>query len=58
MDPGHPPHHPQHLPRPAQGPKWEQLAAFPDSFPADTGGACDLVKNPRMNKQFTPDLKG
>ncbi|WP_082711126.1 ABC transporter substrate-binding protein [Methylobacterium indicum] len=38
--------------------KWEILATFPNSFPADTGGACDLLKNPRMNKQFTPDLKG
>lgn len=38
--------------------KWEILATFPNSFPADTGGACDLIKNPRTNKQFTPDLKG
>ncbi|MET0366939.1 MAG: ABC transporter substrate-binding protein [Methylobacterium sp.] len=38
--------------------KWKILATFPDSFPADTGGACDLIKNPRTNKQFTPDLKG
>jgi urea transport system substrate-binding protein len=38
--------------------KWEILATFPDQFPADTGGACDLLKNPRTNKQFTPDLKG
>lgn len=38
--------------------KWEILAAFPDQFPADTGGACDLLKSPRTNKQFTPDLKG
>ncbi|GJD48571.1 hypothetical protein OPKNFCMD_1293 [Methylobacterium crusticola] len=38
--------------------KWEILASYPDQFPADTGGACDLLKNPRTNKQFTPDLKG
>jgi urea transport system substrate-binding protein len=38
--------------------KWEILASFPDQFPADTAGACDLLKNPKTNKQFTPDLKG
>jgi urea transport system substrate-binding protein len=38
--------------------KWEVLASFRDQFPADTGGACDLLKNPKTNKQFTPDLKG
>ncbi len=36
--------------------KWEILQTFPDSFPSDTNGACDLLKNPRMNKQFTPSI--
>ena len=37
--------------------KWEIMASFPDQFPADTGGACDLLKAPSTNKQFVPDLK-
>ncbi len=36
--------------------KWDILATFPDQFPGDTGGACDLIKNPRTNKQFTPNI--
>lgn len=36
--------------------KWDILATFPDQFPGDTGGACDLLKNPRTNKQFTPNI--
>ena len=35
---------------------WEIMQTFPDQFPADTGGACDLLKNPRTNKQFTPSI--
>jgi branched-chain amino acid transport system substrate-binding protein len=35
---------------------WELLQTFPNQMPSDTGGACDLIKNPRMNKQFTPSL--
>lgn len=35
--------------------RWEILETFPNSFPADTNGACDLVKNPKTNKQFTPE---
>jgi branched-chain amino acid transport system substrate-binding protein len=33
---------------------WEILQTFPNQFPSDTGGACDLIKSPRTNKQFTP----
>ncbi len=57
MDPGT--HHTirnTYLARPKDR-KWEILATYQNEFPADTGGACDLVKNPRMNKQFTPGMK-
>lgn len=37
--------------------KWEILQKFPDQFPSDTGGACDLLKAPTTNKQFVPDIK-
>ncbi len=37
--------------------KWEILDRFPDQFPGDTGGACDLLKTPATNKQFVPDIK-
>ena len=37
--------------------KWDILEKFPDQFPADTGGACDLIKTPATNKQFLPDIK-
>jgi urea transport system substrate-binding protein len=37
--------------------KWDILAKFDNQLPSDTGGACDLIKNPRTNKQFVPDLK-
>lgn len=36
--------------------KWDILETYPDQFPGDTGGACDLLKNPRTNKQFTPNI--
>ena len=36
--------------------KWEIMATYPDSLPSDTGGACDLLKNPKTNKQFTPNI--
>jgi len=35
---------------------WEILQTFPNQFPSDTGGACDLIKSPRTNKQFTPQV--
>jgi branched-chain amino acid transport system substrate-binding protein len=34
--------------------QWEIMATFPNQLPSDTGGQCDLVKDPQMNKQFTP----
>ena len=36
--------------------KWDILATFPDQYPADTGGACDLLKSPGTNKQFVPSI--
>ncbi|RYC30365.1 urea ABC transporter [Lichenibacterium minor] len=36
--------------------KWDILQTFPDQYPADTAGACDLIKNPKTNKQFVPTL--
>jgi urea transport system substrate-binding protein len=36
--------------------QWEILATFLDQFPSDTGGQCDLIKDPQLNKQFTPAL--
>ncbi len=44
-----------YLAQPKSG-KWETMASFPDQYPADTGGACDLIKNPTMNKQFVPSI--
>jgi urea transport system substrate-binding protein len=32
--------------------KWDILQNFPASPPADTAAVCDLIKNPRMDKQF------
>ena len=36
--------------------KWDIMATFPNQTPTDTGTQCDLIKNPRMAKQFTPSL--
>ncbi len=36
--------------------KWQIMATYPDQYPADTGGACDLIKNPRTDKQFVPSI--
>ncbi len=36
--------------------RWEIMATFADQYPADTGGACDLVKTPATNKQFVPSI--
>ena len=38
--------------------KWDILETYPEQFPADTGGACDLIKNPKTNKQFVPKHLG
>jgi branched-chain amino acid transport system substrate-binding protein len=32
--------------------QWDILASFPDQHPKDTGGACNLIKNPETNKEF------
>ena len=32
------------------------MASFPDQYPADTGGQCDLIKTPSTNKQFVPSI--
>ncbi len=36
--------------------RWEIMASYPDQFPGDTGGACDLLKAPGTNKQFVPSI--
>ena len=36
--------------------RWDIMATFPDQYPADTGGACNLLKNPRTDKQFEPSI--
>jgi branched-chain amino acid transport system substrate-binding protein len=35
---------------------WEILNTFPNQYPSDTNGACDLIKSPNTNKQFIPEL--
>lgn len=36
--------------------KWSIMASYPDQYPADTAGACDLIKAPTTNKQFVPGI--
>ncbi len=36
--------------------KWQIMANYPDQYPADTAGACDLIKTPTTNKQFEPSI--
>ncbi|WP_428493509.1 ABC transporter substrate-binding protein [Rhodopila sp.] len=36
--------------------RWDIMATYPEQYPADTGGRCDLVKNPRTDKQFEPTI--
>lgn len=36
----------------ARGGKWNIVQTFPAQPPGDSGGECDLLKNPRTNKQF------
>jgi urea transport system substrate-binding protein len=35
---------------------WEILESFPASPPADTAAVCNLLKNPRMDKQFVVEV--
>lgn len=44
-----------YLAKPASG-KWDIMATYPNQTPTDTGTQCDLLKDPRMAKQFTPSL--
>ena len=39
-----------------KGRKWDIMAKYPDQYPADTGGQCDLIKTPSTNKQFVPSI--
>lgn len=36
--------------------KWSIMASYPDQYPADTAGACDLIRTPSTNKQFVPSI--
>lgn len=44
-----------YLAKPVSG-KWDVMATYPNQTPSDTGTQCNLLKNPRMAKQFTPEL--
>jgi urea transport system substrate-binding protein len=44
-----------YLAKPVNG-VWDIMETYPNQTPTDTGTQCDLVKNPRMAKQFTPSL--
>ena len=44
-----------YLAKPVSG-VWDIMETYPNQTPTDTGTQCDLVKNPRMAKQFTPSL--
>lgn len=44
-----------YLAKPVNG-VWDIMETYPNQTPTDTGDECDLVKNPRMAKQFTPSL--
>ncbi len=44
-----------YLAEPEDG-KWKILQTFPNQIPADTSGRCNLIKNPRTAKQFTPNI--
>ena len=46
---------PTYLAMPKDG-KWDILKTFPHQLPSDTGGACNLLKHPRTDKQFTPNI--
>ena len=44
-----------YLAQPKNG-KWQIMATYPDQYPSDTGGACDLIQHPTMAKQFEPSI--
>lgn len=37
--------------------KWDVFKSYPDQAPSDTAAVCDLIKNPKMSKQFVIDVK-
>ncbi len=37
--------------------KWDIIQEFPASPPADTAAVCNLIKNPRTDKQFVVEVK-
>ena len=41
----------------AVGRKWDVIATFPHQEPADTQAVCNLLKNPRTDKQFVINVK-
>lgn len=40
----------------AKAGKWDILATYEKQFANDTGGACNLIKNPRTDKQYMPSI--
>ena len=36
--------------------KWSVLETYPEAKPLDTAGVCDLIKNPKDNKQYVIDV--
>ncbi len=36
---------------------WDVFKSYPDQAPADTAAVCDLVRDPKMSKQFVIDVK-
>ena len=36
--------------------KWEIIKTWSGQTADDAGGQCDLIKNPKINKQFSPNL--
>ena len=37
--------------------KWDVFQSYPDQVPADTAAVCDLIKEPKLSKQFVIDVK-
>ncbi len=37
--------------------KWDVFQSYPDQAPADTAAVCDLIKEPKLSKQFVIDVK-
>ena len=41
----------------AVGREWKVIASYPHQEPADTQAVCNLIKDPRTDKQFVIDTK-